>query len=98
MRASIFSEVLIAIVLPPIAGALIALLSEMFPTNIRYTAMSIGYNASMTMFGGTTPLIAIFLTKTCNSVLMPAYYVGFSGVLSLIALTLIKPKYANGLL
>lgn len=98
IEAAIFSEILIAICLAPIAGTLIALLSETFPTNVRYTGISIGYNASMTVFGGTTPLIAIYLAKTFNSVLAPAYYVVFSGILSLIALVLIKPKYSNQLI
>lgn len=95
LTSSISAEILIAIFLAPIAGTLMALLSETFPTNVRYTGISIAYNASMTVFGGTTPLIAIYLVKSFNSSVAPAYYLITCGVLSLMALFLIKPKYAD---
>ena len=95
LNMAIASEVLIAIFLAPIAGTIMTILSEMFPTNVRYTGISIGYNASMAVFGGTTPLISIYLSKLFNSALAPAYYVVFSGVLSLIAVVLIRPKHVN---
>lgn len=89
--SAILSEMLIALFLSPIAATLIALLSETFPTNIRYTGISIGYNFSMTIFGGTTPLIATYLTNLTDSNVAPAYYLIGCAILSLVALLLIKP-------
>lgn len=94
---SVLAEFLIALFLSPIAGTLITLLSEVFPTKIRYTGISIAYNASMTVFGGTTPLICIYLSNKLNSFIAPSYYVVFSATLSLIALYLIKPKYYSNM-
>lgn len=91
----IFSEVIIALFLAPIAGSIISILSEMFPTNLRYTGISIGYNISMTIFGGTTPIIAIYLTKVLQSSSAPAYYLSFVGIITLISLFLIKEKHIN---
>lgn len=94
LESSIGAEMLIAVFLAPIAGTLMAVLSETFPTNVRYTGISIAYNTSMTVFGGTTPLIAIYLTKSFNNSIAPAYYLIICGFLSLLALVLIKPKYS----
>lgn len=38
-----------------------ALFSEMFPTNVRYTGLSVGYQASGAIFGGPLPIIATVL-------------------------------------
>lgn len=91
----ILSEFLIALFLSPIAGSLIAILSEMFPTNVRYTGVSIAYNISMMIFGGTTPLVAMYLTNIFKTPIAPAYYLSFIGIITLISLVLIKPKYTK---
>jgi len=47
-----------------IAGAaapLFAYMAEMFPTRLRTRSVSIGYNASVMIFGGTAPFISTFL-------------------------------------
>jgi MHS family proline/betaine transporter-like MFS transporter len=87
------SEILMALFIAPIAGSLISMLSEMFPTNIRYTGVSIGYNIGMAVFGGVTPLIAMYLTKLFQSSLAPSYYLCFVGAITLLSLLLIKPNH-----
>ncbi len=89
----ITSEVLIALFIAPIAGSLISMLSEMFPTNVRYTGISIGYNIGMAIFGGITPLVAMYLTEFFQSDLAPSYYLSFVGVVTIVSLLLIKPNY-----
>ncbi len=34
-----------------------ATMVEMFPTRTRFSAIAIGYNISLALFGGTTPMI-----------------------------------------
>ncbi|WP_223841738.1 MFS transporter [Kocuria sp. cx-455] len=53
-------------------GPLPALLSEMFPTNIRTTGMSIAYNVGVTLFGGFAPLVLAWLVNSTGSLLAPA--------------------------
>lgn len=89
----IMSEILIALFIAPIAGSLISMLSEMFPTNVRYTGVSIGYNIGMAIFGGVTPLIAMYLTNFFQSSLAPSYYLSFVGAITLLSLLLIRPNY-----
>lgn len=57
------------------------LLSEQFPTRVRYTASALCYNVSYTIFGGTAPLVATWLIDRTGNNLSPAIY--------LIAITLL---------
>ncbi|WP_251978434.1 MFS transporter [Salinicola avicenniae] len=57
------------------------LLSEQFPTRVRYTASALCYNVSYTIFGGTAPLVATWLIDQTGNNLSPAIY--------LIAITLL---------
>jgi MHS family proline/betaine transporter-like MFS transporter len=72
------------------AGPLCAILSELFPTQVRYTALSIGYSLAVTIFGGFAPFIATFLIRTTGSPVSPSMYVVFGALISAISLLLIK--------
>jgi MHS family proline/betaine transporter-like MFS transporter len=50
------------------------LLSEQFPTRVRYTASAFTYNLAYTVFGGTAPLIATWLIEQTGNRMSPAYY------------------------
>jgi MFS family permease len=63
-------------------GPLAAALVEMFPTRIRYTALSVPYHAGVGWVGGLLPAIAFSLVVTTGNVY---YGVGFA--VSLIALS-----------
>ena len=56
-----------AVLLAMYAGPLCAMLSELFPTKVRFTALSIGYSLAVTIFGGFAPFIAAFLIRTTGS-------------------------------
>lgn len=60
-------------------------LPTLFPTSVRYGATSIGFNVSVSLFGGTTPLIAAALVDTTGDLLMPAYILVFAGIVGLIS-------------
>ena len=44
-------------------GVISTILSEMFPTNVRYTALSVSYGFAVAIFGGFAPYISTFLVK-----------------------------------
>ena len=50
------------------------LLSEQFPTRVRYTASAFTYNLAYTIFGGTAPLVATWLIEQTGDRMAPAYY------------------------
>ncbi len=60
-------------------------LPTLFPTNVRYGATAIGFNISVSAFGGTTPLIAAALVEGTGNLLMPAYILIFAGIVGVIA-------------
>ena len=43
-------------------GPIAAFLVELFPTNVRYTSMSLPYHLATGRFGGFLPLVATALT------------------------------------
>lgn len=60
------------------------LMSEQFPTRVRYTASAFTYNLAYTLFGGTAPLIATWLIETSGNRLSPAFYLILIAILALI--------------
>lgn len=60
-----------------------ALMSAMFPVQIRSTGLSLGYNIGVTVFGGFAPFILTFLISTTGSLLVPGYYLVAIAALSL---------------
>jgi MHS family proline/betaine transporter-like MFS transporter len=69
-------------------GPYAATMSEMFPTRVRYSALSFDYHVGVAVFGGTTPFIATYLIYVTHYQLSPALY-GIAGmVVTLIAYVL----------
>jgi MHS family proline/betaine transporter-like MFS transporter len=67
-------------------GAAPSMLSELFPTNVRYTALSVGYNSGVMIFGGFAPFISTWLVKTTGSAAGPGFYPTVCAAISLSAL------------
>ncbi len=64
-------------------GVMPSALSELFPTHVRYTALSVGYNSAVMVFGGFAPFISTLLIKLSGSAMAPGFYVVFCAVISL---------------
>lgn len=63
------------------------LMSELFPTRVRYTASAATYNLAYTLFGGTAPFVATWLITTTGNNLSPAIYLLAVSVMALLAAT-----------
>lgn len=61
------------------------LLSEVFPTAVRYTSSAVTYNVSYAVFGGTVPFVATLLVSLTGSHLAPAVYVSVIAAGALVA-------------
>lgn len=61
------------------------LLSELFPTRVRFTASAITYNVAYALFGGTAPFIATWLVLSTGQQLAPAVYLTVVAVVALVA-------------
>ena len=49
-------------------------LPALFYTPVRYSGLSIAFNVSVSLFGGTTPLVTAWLVSQTGDPLVPAYY------------------------
>ena len=81
------------------SGTMPATLPALFITDIRYSALAIGFNLSVSLFGGTTPLVTAWLVDTTHNVMMPAYYMmgaGLIGALTVLTLRETARKPLSG--
>jgi MHS family proline/betaine transporter-like MFS transporter len=66
-------------------GVSAAAFSEWFPTRVRYSALSLGYSVSVSIFGGTSPLIFTYLLQSTGNPISPAFYILGAALVSLVA-------------
>jgi MFS transporter, MHS family, proline/betaine transporter len=52
----------------------VVVIVEIFPTRVRYSGASIGYNLGYMIFGGTAPIVATYLVSATGSDAAPAIY------------------------
>jgi MFS transporter, MHS family, proline/betaine transporter len=75
-------------------GTIPSILAEMFPTRVRYTALSVSYGMAVMLFGGFAPLISTWLVSVTGNPLSPAFYLMVGGALSAAAIMSMK-EYRN---
>ncbi|MGW7041697.1 glycine betaine/L-proline transporter ProP [Streptomyces avermitilis] len=71
-------------------GTMSAALPALFPTQVRYGSLSVGYNLSASLFGGTTPLVITALISATGSDMMPAYYAMAAALVGIITVACMK--------
>ncbi|HEY2608356.1 MAG TPA: MFS transporter, partial [Paraburkholderia sp.] len=71
------------------SGPMPALMSEIFPTHVRSTGLSIGYSIGVTIFGGFAPTIVETFIHLTGDKLAPSYYVLLAAVLSGVSLIIV---------
>jgi len=67
-----------------------ALLAEMFPTRMRYSGVSLGYQVTAIFAGSLAPIIAVKLLQTYKSSTPIAVYLAGAAVITVIALALAR--------
>ncbi|MFJ8825138.1 glycine betaine/L-proline transporter ProP [Streptomyces sp. NPDC102467] len=80
-----FGCAILGLLLVCFAGTAAATLPALFPTRLRYGALSIAFNISVSLFGGTTPLVASFLVDTTGNTLVPAFYLMVAGAIGFVS-------------
>jgi MHS family proline/betaine transporter-like MFS transporter len=63
-----------------------ATMPALFPTDVRYGALAIAYNVSISALGGTSPLIAQALVSGTGDEMVPAYMLIVAGLVGAITL------------
>ncbi|SAK69875.1 general substrate transporter [Caballeronia arationis] len=82
----IFSGMMIlGLMLSCFTGVMPSSLPALFPTKIRYGALAIGFNVSVSLFGGTTPLVTAWLVDATGNLMVPAYYLMGASVIGIVS-------------
>ncbi|MET7594448.1 MFS transporter [Streptomyces sp. NPDC004082] len=74
------------------AGPGPAMLSEMFPTSVRYTGLGLAYSLSNAVFSGCAGLIITKTIERTGSVDVPAYYAAAACAVSALALATLRDE------
>ncbi|WP_323118120.1 MFS transporter [Burkholderia alba] len=88
-------QVFFGLVIACYEGPILAAISELFPTRVLSTGISIAYNLAVITFGGFSATIITWAIATTHNNLAPAFYVIVTAVLSLIAALAWRPAYAS---
>jgi len=64
-------------------GSFAVLLTDLFPTRVRFTGVALVFNVSFTLFSGTAPLVATTLIRDTGQAASPAYMMMASAALAL---------------
>jgi MFS family permease len=64
-------------------GSFACLLTDLFPTRIRFTGVALVFNLSFTIFSGTAPLVATTMIRAMGTVTAPALLMMGCGALAL---------------
>ncbi|MFJ4657138.1 MFS transporter [Nocardia sp. NPDC088792] len=67
-----------------------ALMAEMFPTRMRYSGVSLGYQVTSLVAGSLAPIIAVRLLETYKSSVPIAWYLAIAAVITAISVLLAR--------
>lgn len=93
----IIGDSIFAILLGLTAGSIMLIAMKSFPVNVRFSGSCLAFNLSMSIFGGTAPLCALYLTKITHSETSPALLLIIAAGISLIALFIENKTYQETL-
>ncbi|MGO3132132.1 MAG: MFS transporter [Alcaligenes sp.] len=66
------------------------LYAELFPTRVRYSGVSLGFNVATILGGATAPFVASWLTSLTGSSMAPAFYVMAAALVGMVALSTVQ--------
>ncbi|CAA0102865.1 Proline/betaine transporter [BD1-7 clade bacterium] len=88
---------LFAIMVGMVNASYACLLVELFPTQVRYSGMSLSYNLAFAIFGGLSPLVNTWLQHIMGSAFSLWYLLAASALLSLVAGLMTQEKLHQAL-
>lgn len=78
----VLSYVIFSLIFGLIPAAYSVMLSDLFPTSVRYTGIALSYNLAFALFGGLSPLLCTIAIHVFDSVLAPAIYLTLMAAIS----------------
>lgn len=71
-----------ALLIACFSGAGPAFMVEAFPKHVRCAGLSVGYNLALSIFGGTVPMVAVYLIAETGHSLAPSWYLAIAAAIS----------------
>jgi len=88
---------LMSLAFAPHSATALCAMSEIMPTKMRYTGLSISLNIPVTLLGGTAPFLATYLVSRTGNPLSPSWIVVGAAVLTLVSVLAYKETMRTGL-
>jgi MHS family proline/betaine transporter-like MFS transporter len=86
----LLAELGFVLLLVPFMASSPAGLCALLPKGVRCTVLSVGFNLSMGLLGGTTPLVVEYMRKTTHQDMTPALYLVAGAVVTVFGLLLYR--------
>lgn len=83
LAAAIAGHLILGVLLALFISTSLTAMNELFATRVRYGGFSIGYNISVSAFGGTAPFLVSLLIQATGNPVSPAFYVIAAAVVTL---------------
>jgi MFS family permease len=77
-------------------GAMVVLLTEIMPIEVRTSGFSLAYSLATAIFGGFTPAISTYLIHATNNPAVPGLWLSAAALLGLIGAYFARPQRAAG--
>lgn len=95
---AVCGQMLFALAQASSQAATAPLITEAFPTRVRYTASGVSYNLAYMVVGGTGPLVATALVAATETQIAPAFYVMAIAVVAFLGTRLLRETLSVPLL
>ncbi|MGE0094732.1 MAG: MFS transporter [Alphaproteobacteria bacterium] len=79
------AQIVFALLLGAYGPAISAVMAELFPREVRCSGMSIAYNLTLGLIGGTTPMVATYLIARTHDDLSIAWYLMAAAAISFVS-------------
>jgi len=80
----LFAESIFAVLIAAMTASFQVFICEVFPTEYRYSAVSVAYNLGSALFAGTTPMLSLLLIDVFQSSYAPCYYLIITSAITLL--------------
>ncbi|WP_371377342.1 MFS transporter [Sporomusa aerivorans] len=87
-----FVMMVLALLQALICGGATVFIPEIFPTHVRCSAIGVGYNFAVAVFGGTAPFVATWLISATGDNLAPTYYLIAGAALTFLVLAFLAEE------
>lgn len=85
------AQIVFALMLGTYGPVVSAVMAELFPREVRCSGMSIAYNLTLGLIGGTTPMVATYMIERTNDDLSIAWYLMAAAAISFVS-ALLTPE------